>query len=271
VQVILRTTIQSKNIVFSECNLFIPPNPIKKFYYKCDKCFHLDDLIELYRTYDTYAIVLISGKRSDIYIHSNNNTQMIKSIKFELPNQHKTGGSSAPRMGRIRDEKINLYIKKLTEIMVSLYIKEGVFQHLGLIIAGPALLKDKIQSEKLFALYFQKHLLKTITTAEIEDNSICQVILSITDIINDETNSSELIETMLNNPEMIDLFVFGEDNVLEAHLQGILVEIFVHETVLNLVVPNDKTKINIVKDNKFVRKYGHFVGIKYFAIDNFDN
>ena len=50
----------------------------------------------------------------------------------------------------------------LTELMVSLFVKDGVFQHLGLVIAGPSELKTQIQSDTLFLQQFQKHLKKVM-------------------------------------------------------------------------------------------------------------
>ncbi len=40
--------------VFS--TIFVPPNPVKQFYYRCDKKFHLDNLIKLYDHHDNYAL-----------------------------------------------------------------------------------------------------------------------------------------------------------------------------------------------------------------------
>ena len=76
--------------MFSECHVFEPPNPVKQFYYKCDKIFHLDELAKLYIKHDTYAIVLVSGKRTDLYSYCENNTKLIKSMTVTLPNQFKT-------------------------------------------------------------------------------------------------------------------------------------------------------------------------------------
>jgi len=216
--------------------------------------------------YDTYAIVLISGKRTDMYIHSSNNTQLIKSIQFELPSQHKTGGSSAARMGRVRDEKINLSIRKTTKTMVSLYVKENVFQHIGLVLAGPSLIKEKIQSEKIFVQHFAKYLLKTITIAEIEDNSIYHVISSIADVSSDD--ATKKFETMLSDPEIVDLIVFGEFDVLNEYNVGNLAELFIDKDALDAITINPKTILHVIQNSEFINKYGTLVGIKYFVIDD---
>jgi len=254
--------------MFSECYLFEPPNPVRKSYYKCDRKFHLDDLLDLYVVHDTYAIVLISGKRTDLYIHSKNNTQLIKSVKTELPNQHKTGGSSAPRFGRIRDEKINLYVKRISELMTILFTKDNLFCHLGLFLAGPSQLKDQLQSTPLFVQHFQKYLSKTITIPEITDQSVNYVIDSITNT-NTDTKLIEKFESMLANPDLIDLFVFGTTDVINCYLEGTLSEIFIDVDSIEIIESKSeiKTIINLIYDKTFIKKYGIAIGIKYYATD----
>src|SRR4051812_2352291 len=100
--------------VFStNLNVFNPPNPVKSFFYKCDKYFHLDLILLLYAETKSYGIILASGSTTMYWSYATNNTKLLKTIKADLPNKHKTGGQSAQRFERIRDEKINMYVKKI--------------------------------------------------------------------------------------------------------------------------------------------------------------
>jgi peptide chain release factor subunit 1 len=251
--------------------MFEPPNPVPKYYYRCDKIFHLDDLLNLYTVYDTYAIVLISGKRTDLYSHSKNNIKLIKSIECTLPNQHKTGGSSAPRFGRIRDDKINLYVKNVAELMFLKLIKNNEFQHLGLFLAGPGDLKTDIQDNAIFQQHFKKHLLKVITTPEIMDQTINQVTNIISETVygtNVDAKIIEQFELLLMDKNTIDLLVFGTKYVLEQLKLGALEEIYIYENSMEIIeeyITNTKIKINIVHDDVFVKKYGVMVGVKYYV------
>lgn len=253
------------------CYVFEPPNPIKKSYYRCDKIFHLDDLLELYKVYDTYAIVLISGKRTDIYSYSKNNINLIKKIKSDLPSQFKTGGSSAPRLGRIRDEKINLHIKQMSELMVKFLVKDNLFQHQGLILAGPAQLKDQIQTEQIFQQFFSPHLIQTITIAEITDQSINYVVSVVAAASKPvDSDAVEKFESILSDVQLIDLIVFGEADVLKELADGNLEELFVHADIIDSVGLTDlsiKTIVHIITNKQFAQKYGQLVGIKYYHTD----
>jgi len=172
-------------------------------------------------------------------------------------------------MDRIRDEKINLTVHKVAELMVAMYVKENVFQHLGMILAGPSCMKEKLRNEKLFQQHFGKHLQQTVTIAEVNDTSIHQVTSSITDVFKNAVDQViQTFEAILSNPKNIDLIVFGEYNVMEEYNAGNLSEIFVTEDLLDTIEANKNMTIHIVASYQFVSKYGSLVGIKYFSVDD---
>jgi len=225
----------------------------------------------LYVTHDNYAIVLVSGKQTNYYLHNKNETKLIKSITVKLPGQHKTGGYSAARFGRIRDGKIGLYVIKIIEMMIRLYTSDGKFNAVGLIMAGPAQMKDQIQAHDLFMKYFSNHVKQVVTIAEITDQSIYQVLSMVEDL---EQNKIEDHVThfyeMLDDPGKIDLIVFGIDDVLTLLVAGDLAEIYVDnksihkDPILNMIM---KTKVHIVYDQSFVRKFGELVGVRFFGLN----
>ena len=261
-----------------DCMLFSPPHPIKKFYYKCDKKFHLDDLIVLYEKHDNNAIVLISGKRTDFYLHNPVETKFLKTMTITLPNQFKAGGYSAPRFERIRNEKISIYIKKICELMVSYYVTNGVFNCKKIIIAGPAELKELVCKEDLFIKYFSTKLAGIFTIGEIVNTSIYQVISLASNKIDlalcDEDNHISNIESMILDPNKINLIVFGQDNVLSLFYANQLKEIYIFHlsSYYDEIIGShrDKTKIIAIKNNVFAAKYGQIIGIKYFSYSNDD-
>jgi len=75
---------------------------------------------------------------------------------------------------------------------------------------------------------------------------------------------------------LIDLIVFGTEEVMKAFDSGQLKEIFVANKNVNkerILKTDTKTKINLIKSSEFSTKYGELVGIKYFVdyVDNLDN
>ncbi len=256
------------------CTQIIPPNPIKKFIYKCDRRFYVDDIIKLYETYDDYAIVLASGKQTLLYTYNENNTTLVKSISETIPNQHKTGGQSAVRFSRIRDEIIGWYVKKIITEMVKHYTKDGIFYLKGLIIAGPAEIKKMISDDDTYTKIFSKNLLKIMTIDEINDQSITKVINSSRDVFKiDDTIKS--IENLISNPSTIDLVVFGNGDVSKLLELGQLKELYIYQDyydTIDFTKINDKTKIIKFGNQSMYKKYGQMIGVKYYSNDtNYDD
>jgi len=259
-----------KSHMFSDVYVFEPPKPVRKSYYKCDKVFHLDDLLELYTVYDTYAIVLISGKRTDFYEYSKNDTKLLKSVSIELQSQSKKGGSSSARYGRIIASKHDAYIKYMSELMFKIYVTDNVFQHIGLILAGPTMVKDQIQLEPLFLQHFQKYLLNVITTPEITDGTINMVTDILTEQIYGTSVDNKIIEyfeKIINDDKSIDLIVFGKEYVLNELENNSLAEIFVNMNFIEMIDEKllDKVKVNVIQNKTFVQKYSEIVGLRYYA------
>jgi len=107
--------------------------------------------------------------------------------------------------------------------MVQYYVKGGKFQCKGIVIAGPAEMKNMVKEEELFVKYFSKFLIKTVTIAEISSQSIYQVINSAADVLTSENCEKELVssfEEMILDPRMIELLVFGINETQEAFDSG---------------------------------------------------
>lgn len=216
---------------------------------------------------------MVSGKRTEFYLHNTNCTKLLKGIDEALPNQHKTGGQSSQRFERNRDEKIGWYSKKITELMAQFYVADGKFKYKGLIIAGPAEMKTLVSQEELFDKYFTKHLKKVLTIGEINDQSVYNVIRASSDVLTNESSEKELIqnfEEILANPDKLDLIVFGTNEVTSLFNTGNLKEIYIGNRFVHkqyLLDADNKTKIHIINSTTFTSKYGELVGIKYYGSD----
>lgn len=250
--------------------VIIPPKPIKRSIYKCDKIFHIDYVLELSKTFDSYVIAFISGKITEFHLQSPNETKFVRRIQVDLPNQHKTGGSSAARFGRIRDEKIGAYIKHIVDEMVRLFCPNGVFDYVGLIVAGCGEIKDRVVLEDKFKSFFSKHLIQILTIPEITSQSINETFKSTLAImtVQDKTESDLIatqIEADLNNPTQIDFYVFGEADVIEYMDRQLLDEVYVGPTYADLIKPyaTDKTVVHLMSKS-FEQTYG-LMGRKYYA------
>ena len=131
---------------FAECVTLIPPKPITECIYKCDKKFHTECLIDLYKDHDCYGAVFITGTGCIFYEISGTATNLLEKFKVKLPNEHSRGGQSQNRISHLRDEAIHNYITKCVERTNKYYIENGLPSIKKLIIAGPAEKKILLQN-----------------------------------------------------------------------------------------------------------------------------
>lgn len=262
---------QKSSMFSTDTVVFNPPNPIGKFFYRCDRKFFLDDLVKLYDLHEDYGIVLISGKRCEFYLHNKTNTKLLKAFDECLPNAHKAGGSSSARFGRIHDEKVARYAKKIAEYMLQYYITDNQLICKGIIVAGPAEMKQLVSNTDLFIQHFKKHLLATLTISEITDQSIYQVIKMADSVI--KVSDIDIINTFGQLLHNSDLIVFGHRQTLDAFYLGHLDKILVSNNYVDkksIIGTETKTHIHIINSPEFIAKYGELVGIRFYANEYID-
>lgn len=227
----------------------------------------MDPLLTLYEEGKSYAVVLMSGNIVQFWLVSHNYEKLIKKIEEDLPNKQKKGGQSAPRFGRIHDEKIMWYTKKIAEIMVQLYTKEGLITVEGVIIGGPAEIKTKVIETDLFQQYLKNHLIKVIDTAEITDTLIHDVKKQIQlelDFKTDQKDFIKEVDELIADINVLDKIVFGKSEVIQLFESGQLEKIYVFKEEFVEKMLGSKTNVIIVNDPLFLKKYGGIIGIKYY-------
>lgn len=204
--------------------LFEPPKKLNKNFYMCDKRFVVDSILEMYKNEQYFGLIFFSGNGYEIHKIIKSGTfyenKKILSKNIKLPNQHKTGGQSAVRFSRIRDENINNYINMTAEHIVSVFNNKDNTQSVveKIIIAGPGLIKHKLIENPLMNKYFKDKILEILDTPEITDDTIYDTINKTKSIFDNLNNSNfksiiNEIKDLMNSK--IDLLLFGIDEIKE--------------------------------------------------------
>ena len=217
--------------------LFEPPKPLRINYYRCDTKFHLESIKEMYNSEDIYGLVLASGTGYKIYQtaisgkHVSYKLLMEKNVK--LPKQQKKGGQSAQRFGRIRDSKVELFIKNMAEHIVLSFLKENNTRYSikSLFVAGPAETKFELINNTLFRQYFANRVASVIDTQEINDSTIHDLLPKITPNL---TPDNEMIS--LTN-EFLLYIQNADDRLIFGHIEA---EHYLNEKILKKILINKK-------------------------------
>eukprot|EP01122_Echinamoeba_exundans_P011486 TRINITY_DN4578_c0_g1_i1.p1 TRINITY_DN4578_c0_g1~~TRINITY_DN4578_c0_g1_i1.p1 ORF type:complete len:370 (-),score=113.43 TRINITY_DN4578_c0_g1_i1:326-1435(-) len=100
-----------------------PPRPLQRSLYFCGSRFQTDLLKEQLEDGVRYGFCIVDGSGADFYVVSGNRRELLFTLADpNLPKKHNKGGQSAPRFGRIHDEKRDQYLKKVSEKINATFI-----------------------------------------------------------------------------------------------------------------------------------------------------
>jgi peptide chain release factor subunit 1 len=256
------------------CVLIEPPKKIVKTFYACDKQFHLEPILEMFKNETVFGIVFIGGDSFYIFkIYKSGNHFESKEIyndDIELAKRHKKGGQSQLRFSRLRQESIHNYITKVSEKVANLFLSNNntKLSIEKLIIAGPADKKILLAQNDLIQQYFKNKIIIE-NTPELNDTTIHEFIAKSRKFfdINENIMDDQILDKI---NEMItfadDKLVFGIDEIIAELGHNNLCQIITDEKngqIINLI-KNKKCEILIVSSEKIKKNGLDIIGVKWY-------
>lgn len=124
-----------------------PAKTLVRNIYHCGKTFETSLLKEGLQQSRRYGFVIVGGSSADYYVVSG--TQKDKLFSYgdpSLPGKHNKGGQSSNRFSRIREEKRDVYVKKLAEHLTYYFIDRNTnkVNVEGVVFAGSGDIKNQI-------------------------------------------------------------------------------------------------------------------------------
>lgn len=113
-----------------------PPLPLNVRIYRCDKEFVLEPLQDMIESKEMYGLVVMDRREANIAMLKGKSIIPMANTHSFVPGKFKTGGQSAARFARIRENMANDFYKKIAE-----YMKEQFLPIIGdirgIIVGGP--------------------------------------------------------------------------------------------------------------------------------------
>ena len=139
---------------------FEPFKPMHKSLYKCDNKFHTDLLTQLLDTAELYGFIIMDGNGCLYATLEGDNKSILRKFTVELPKKHSSGGQSALRFSRLREEARHNYLKKCAEMAIECFITDNKCNVKGLIVAGSAQFKEVLVDSSIFSPILKDKILK---------------------------------------------------------------------------------------------------------------
>jgi len=155
---------------------FEPFKPINTSLYLCDNKFHTEALKELLESDQKFGFIVMDGNGSLFGTLSGNTRTVLHKFAVDLPKKHGRGGQSALRFARLRLEKRHNYLRKVAELATQLFISNDRPNVAGLVLAGSAEFKSKLNASELFDNRLAPLVVKVVDVSYGGENGFNQAI-----------------------------------------------------------------------------------------------
>lgn len=155
---------------------FEPFKPINTSLYLCDNKFHTEALKELLESDEKFGFIIMDGNGCLYGVLAGNHRSILHKFSVDLPKKHGRGGQSALRFARLRLEKRHNYIRKCAELATSMYITNDKPNVSGLVLAGAAEFKSKLNASELFDQRLAAIVVKIVDVSYGGENGFSQAI-----------------------------------------------------------------------------------------------
>jgi peptide chain release factor subunit 1 len=204
-----------------EAYVIEPPEPTPLYYYRCDKRFHLEPLIEMLREKKTYGILVIDGNNATVSTLKGRRLNIVKEITSGLSGKHGRGGQSQRRFERLRETEVNEYYKRVGGHANKIFLEIPDLK--GIIIGGPGPTKHDFESGDYLQYTIKDKILSTVDTAYTGREGVEEVVEKSPEILKEVRYAEEkrIVQSFLYElGHDTGLAIYGEGEVLNALDKG---------------------------------------------------
>ena len=155
---------------------FEPFKPINTSLYLCDNKFHTEALKELLESDQKFGFIVMDGNGTLFGTLCGNTRTVLHKFAVDLPKKHGRGGQSALRFARLRLEKRHNYVRKVAELTTQLFISADRPNVAGLVLAGSAEFKSKLNASEMFDQRLAPLVVKVVDVSYGGENGFNQAI-----------------------------------------------------------------------------------------------
>ncbi len=229
-----------------------PPEEIHVYFYRCDNRFHTEPLLEILREKETYGILVIDSNDSVVATLRGRRMEVLKEYHSGLGGKHKTGGQSARRFERIREQELNEYFKRVGAHVSNIFAEVSDLR--GLIIGGPGPTKYDFADGEYLNYVLKEKIIGVVDTSYVGANGVEEVVIKSPEILRGVRYSDEkrAVQRFLYEiGHETGLGVYGETEVRRYLAQGIVDTLLLSEKVNIIHVETKCTTCSYKNDKLF--------------------
>lgn len=229
----------------------------------------------MYKSETEFGIILISGKETRMYkiilSGSHKDLRLLYDKNIQLAGRTRRGGQSALRIDRLIEEKRNIYLTEISEIMSKVFLTNNNTECIvkDMVIAGPANIKKELYGKDLVQQYFSNKIKKFVDTDNIHSDTVWEVFYKSLDVfttkeLDNEKNITEEIKKLVIDAD--DKLVIGKNEVISLYKDHMLKKlVIINNTELFEKMTSDNNNgCEIIHCVYNLQEYGEIIGIKWY-------
>jgi peptide chain release factor subunit 1 len=191
-------------------------------------------LKELLESDQKFGFIVMDGNGALFGTLSGNTRTILHKIAVDLPKKHGRGGQSALRFARLRLEKRHNYLRKVAELSTQLFITNDKPNIAGLVLAGSAEFKSKLNTSEMFDNRLAPLVIKVVDVSYGGENGFNQAIELSTDALSNVKFVKEkklLAKYFAEISQDTGKYCFGPKDTMHALESGAVEELIVYENL----------------------------------------
>jgi len=218
-----------------------PPLPVATSLYRCDKVFHWETLLPLYKTQVSYGLAIISGEEMRCFmVHGTELRKLSEaSLAIHRQNRHKCGGQSQNRYLNQRQNQIAAFIKELAERLNAAFLDldvSGKPRVQSLVLAGSGEIKDMVFAHPSLNAKLKAVIPAVIALGDTQDTpralTLARSYFQGANLKMEQAVWAHLQE-LLSDPVASATVVYGPAELARAAADGLIKELTVHASVMS--------------------------------------
>lgn len=260
--------------------LIAPPLPITRKLYRCDKVFHLNNLLELYQDHSKNGLVLIRGELVEMYLFQGTKRELVDKITICRQKAQKKGGSSANRFLHTQQNQVESYIASVADRVGKVYFDSSVGKPRVkiLLVGGTGDLHKRMVAHK----DFEHRLDGFVRLVNISDSDCVESLMPEISNLANESEIKEDISQMMALQEMIarnpGQIVYGTDELRRCISSKMIKKLYIHAEAVDAFgdssirgVLDGGAEVVYIKaytaQTKFILDYGGAIATTWYNVD----
>lgn len=239
----------------------VPPLPLSRTMYWCDRAFLTDGLEALWVVdHVVVGIILVSGSDAEFWRREHTKLHRVSSISVHRLKHQKCGGQSAPRFQRTRLNQIDAYIESIVVEAIAVFPEASV-KHL--VVAGQADVFDAVCAAPALRGKIRQCIRLEALSVHAANSAIDMGALE------DDTGRALCAELFDKLDQASPVILYGLRRVEAAHRLGMLARVVCAPASLAalLAAGIPKTALTLTRSAR-LDAFGGVLGETYFAVED---